>query len=147
MHFYINSSLSNIQRLTKMRSLTTPFQNLNYEVRDDKGLWCKGKRDRAAGDCGLRIADCGLTILNSSKPLDADPSPLPPSILPAWGFGMTRGCRSMGNGAGRHQILFFPRNILPPGPASPYRPPPCHPESDSCRMKDLHVSERTRLNV
>jgi len=34
----------------------------------------------------------------------------------------------MGSGAGRNKILFFTGNILPPGPASTHKPPPCHPE-------------------
>jgi len=113
MHFFINSSPSFVQHLKEMRLLTPPFQNLIYVIRDDKGLWCKGKPDHAE---------------KQNLSTDADPSPLPPSILPARGFGMTRGCRSMGSGAGRHQILIFLRNTLLPGPASPNRPLPCHPE-------------------
>jgi hypothetical protein len=60
--------------------------------------------------------------------MDADPSPLPPSTLPARGFGMTGCCGSMGSGAGRYTMLVLTQVFLLPGPVSHYSLQPCHPE-------------------
>ena len=110
--FYFNTSPFWVLHLTKMRLLTTPPHNHSYVVIDDKGLWSKRKRSMEGG----------------FSTMHADPSPLPPTILTTRGFGMTRGCRSWGSGAGRHKILCFPRNILPPGPTFHSPAALCHPE-------------------